>query len=446
MSDIENRTHAVVSQFASEWLGSTEAKQLRSLPSISRARLLSGAPAGEWTEGLLAGRPKGLMDELLSLSPTVLLRESAEARVSWLVHDLLNAVDKSAVNACVSSFVKALLAPTKQVLHSFTLAAFELRGIEPGARLPIVNGWEMHVRGMPLDGRALVHLSGLGSSQVPLSMTRFSNVSKGSDPLRLHFLGWVEAQLILEGLRLFAPSGCFFVQEDFSPDYHYIAPVEYVPALLPSSPARYCLSPSQWGELQAFIEMWLQITPSRETPSTKEAGRNAIRQALRRLRDGYDGGPWQEAVLDTVSGLELLLIRKDDELSFRLAIRAAHLLSVLEPDKAGDVFTKVRRLYEVRSSIAHGDWDEAAERAIKRWPATDESAVASGSACATFGIELLRRAILTQAYFTSRFAKPEEILDEKVLLNPTERERLREMLQADSANPLIRALLNSAGA
>ncbi len=440
MSEIENRAYKVVSRFVSEWLGSREAQQLRSLPSISRARLLSSVPPGEWTEGLLAGKPKELVDSLLGLLSNALREESAEARVAWLVHDLMIAGDEASKGECVSSFVSALLKPTQQVLHSFTLVAFEVEGIAPGQCLPLVNGWQLHQRGMPLDTRARRHVAWLGLSEHPFSLTRFADVPKGSDPQMIRIAGMLEALSILDGLRLFAQSGCFFVQEDFSPDYHYVTPDEFVPAPLPKSPARRVIAASRWGQVRAFTDLWLRLTPALEAESKSNKMRNRLRQALGFLRDGYSAGNWQQSVLNAVSGLELLLVHEIDELSFRLSIRAAYLLSAMEPQKAGDIFTRMREIYQIRSSLAHGDWYKAAGQAARAWPEAANSAGGPGCACANFALELLRKAVLTQAYFGSKPNVAGELPNEPILLNPAERDRLRDSMLADTANPLIRAL------
>jgi hypothetical protein len=83
----------------------------------------------------------------------------------------------------------------------------------------------------------------------------------------------------------------------------------------------------------------------------------AIRLALNRLNGCLTRSDAADAILDGTIGLELVL--GDDEnqaLSYKLRLRAA-ALAVLHADPAWpavDVASKVKRLYEARSTIVHG--------------------------------------------------------------------------------------------
>ncbi|MBR1227026.1 hypothetical protein JQ600_19025 [Bradyrhizobium sp. AUGA SZCCT0176] len=112
---------------------------------------------------------------------------------------------------------------------------------------------------------------------------------------------------------------------------------------------------------------WTGIGATVTAEQLKEVGRiykavvgsssEAIRLALNRLNGCLTRTDAADAILDGTIGLELLL--GDDEnqsLSYKLRLRAA-ALSILHADPAypaGEVATKVKRLYEARSAIVHG--------------------------------------------------------------------------------------------
>lgn len=438
MGDIRDDVRQLVSQFADDWLGSDEWALLRALPPLSLQVYLHGMTTLKGSDEPLPARMRQLADALSPLSP--LPRDYLEARLGWLVNDLASAAAPGETAKVVDGFVDKFLAPNRVVLHSFTLGGFRVTGLSGREPVELVAGWRLHPRGMPLDSHARLLVSGPEGDEAPTSLTRFADVPKGDDPVRYGFEGWLNVQLILEGLRLFAPSGVFVAQEDFSPDYPYVRAFQSPPAVRPTPTTYHALPAERVPELISFLTSWLPLSPSREPEPPRQRGRNRLYQALWHLRRAYDDRDWEHALLDAVSGMELLLVDQLNELSYRLAIRAGHLLFAHDPDRAGTVFADIRDMYDVRSCIAHGDREAAGKKAAKRWGAEGRSKDQAGAVCATTAVEYLRKAILLAAYFGGKRRDLQSLLDEKDLLNVKYREAIRKSLAEDVSNPLIRAL------
>jgi hypothetical protein len=433
MGDARDDIHDVVSQFADDWLSSDEWALLRGLPSMTQLVCLDAVSALRGSPEPLPCRLRRLAD---TLSPLSLLRR--------LVHDLASATESTGAAGVVNvvdDFVTNFLAPTQKVLHSFTLGAIRVTGISGSEPVQLVEDWKLHPRGMPLAGHASSLVNATQTNDPPTSLTRFADVPKGADLVRYRILSWLYAQLILEGLRLFALSGVFVAQEDFSPDFRYVGTSRWNPATCPTTRVFYAMPADRIPELAAFLSSWLPLSPSRESDPPKETGRNRLHQALRQLKRAYDDSDWESALVDAVSGLELLLLAGErDELSYRLAIRAGHLLFAHDPDRAGSVFADIRHMYDVRSTIAHGNREAAGKKAKKRWGAESRSCDQAGAVCATTAIDYLRRAILAAAYFESKGKDIQTEIEETSLLNAKNREVLRKSLEEDASNPLVRAL------
>ena len=93
-----------------------------------------------------------------------------------------------------------------------------------------------------------------------------------------------------------------------------------------------------------------------------------IRLALNRINTCLTRSDAHDAILDGTIGLELLL--SDDEnqaLSYKLRLRAA-ALALLHGDPvypAAEVFTNVKRLYNARSVIVHGQRKKRSQKATE---------------------------------------------------------------------------------
>lgn len=84
--------------------------------------------------------------------------------------------------------------------------------------------------------------------------------------------------------------------------------------------------------------------------------RRSLRVAIRRLGVSQEAHRSDDRIMDLVIGLEALLLSDlqgpRDELSFRAALRAAHLLARHRPKQS--TFAELRKAYATRSTIAHG--------------------------------------------------------------------------------------------
>lgn len=76
--------------------------------------------------------------------------------------------------------------------------------------------------------------------------------------------------------------------------------------------------------------------------------------AARRLVDGLGRIRPDDAVIDFSIGLEALLSPGEQELSYRIPMRAAYVMA-WEGGEIGKTFKDLRALYKVRSKIVHGD-------------------------------------------------------------------------------------------
>lgn len=179
MDDVRDRVHQLASQFADDWLGSDEWALLRALPPMSLRVYLHGITTLKGSDGFLPARLRQLADDLLPLSQ--IPRYSLDARVAWLVYCLATEASSTEIAVILDGFVAEFLAPTQQVLHSFTLGEFQVTGLPAGEPVQLMGDWKLHPRGMPLDSRALSLLGAPQGDEPPTSLTRFADVPKGSD-------------------------------------------------------------------------------------------------------------------------------------------------------------------------------------------------------------------------------------------------------------------------
>lgn len=107
----------------------------------------------------------------------------------------------------------------------------------------------------------------------------------------------------------------------------------------------YKLTGSKLDDFGAFFE-WLY---SLDTEHWRR-----IRTALRRFNLGCERPIFEDRLIDFVIALEALLLDSQGELSYRIALRGAALLGDA-PTEREDYFIRLRKLYELRSRIVHGD-------------------------------------------------------------------------------------------
>jgi len=80
---------------------------------------------------------------------------------------------------------------------------------------------------------------------------------------------------------------------------------------------------------------------------------NKIDIALRRFNSAYHG-PIEDRIIDQIIAFESLYLGHDPELKYRLAIRVAFLLGKDNGDRE-DIFSNMRKAYDLRSDIVHGN-------------------------------------------------------------------------------------------
>jgi hypothetical protein len=92
-----------------------------------------------------------------------------------------------------------------------------------------------------------------------------------------------------------------------------------------------------------------------------------VRLASRRLSQARLRNNEDDQIVDACIGLEALLSSGRDELSHRLSLRAAAALAShpTTPWRAGLVYAAMRRVYEHRSTVAHGGEVKPAKRTFK---------------------------------------------------------------------------------
>lgn len=85
----------------------------------------------------------------------------------------------------------------------------------------------------------------------------------------------------------------------------------------------------------------------------KSVGKGDLSLAIRRFNIYYDRRQDADRLIDSIIAFENLLLPERDELSLRLAIRAANLLGQTVEEKK-TLFATFRKAYDVRSDIIHG--------------------------------------------------------------------------------------------
>jgi hypothetical protein len=76
--------------------------------------------------------------------------------------------------------------------------------------------------------------------------------------------------------------------------------------------------------------------------------------ALRRFNGSYDREAPEDGIIDTFIGLEALLTENNQEISYKLSLRAANLIGST-PQERQDIFNDIRVGYKLRSLIVHGE-------------------------------------------------------------------------------------------
>lgn len=132
---------------------------------------------------------------------------------------------------------------------------------------------------------------------------------------------------------------------------------------------------------------------------------NHLDLAIRRFHLAYSGDI-QDRFLDHMIALEFLYVGQNQELTYKLALRGAYLLGHNKMERT-KIFNDIKRGYEIRSQIVHGNRNPAREELQKIIPKTEE---------------YLRNSLQIYLTLLDKYSLKdlrERILDENILANGT---------------------------
>lgn len=146
-------------------------------------------------------------------------------------------------------------------------------------------------------------------------------------------------------------------------------------------PSAYCNSEGDFGmyekeatveesDLQNITNLWRELMETRyKDPIPARFRIDTMDVALERFSKSYRHQSWLEDLVDLTIALESLFQPSDSnqELRYRIAIRAAWLLGVDKKDTADSikVYKRVKAMYDIRSSTVHGETPE--EDTLGKW-------------------------------------------------------------------------------
>lgn len=131
--------------------------------------------------------------------------------------------------------------------------------------------------------------------------------------------------------------------EDLDPNFQQCPPMSFRSNYLRS---RKTLTKQDVDKFQESLQNWVEFRGDRSVPSLA-IGRLAA-SVSRQGRFGL-----QDSILDISIALEIMYQIGNMELSYKLAVRAAHFLGE-NSEKRNDIFREIKTLYTARSSIVHG--------------------------------------------------------------------------------------------
>jgi hypothetical protein len=148
-----------------------------------------------------------------------------------------------------------------------------------------------------------------------------------------------------------------------------------------------------------------------------------LRRALERYRFAMSEQRASDRILDAMIAAEALVLAgiPNEELGFRFALQCAWLLSRDDSAVRRRLFDRVRRAYNVRSKLAHGDMLEKKHMARDFPPETQARDLSVLVEEYSWQILELVRLILVEAVRTGRDAGKQELLDWTTLIvGPTD--------------------------
>lgn len=414
-----------ISAFVRQWQGATRtAMGNESQPAASQEDV-EKSRSQLWTQAIVDSVAKELAADLSESLPIRYGDPAIQARLTRLMARTHGCVEPLKTSSLVTEFVDELLDPNQTFLHLFLLGNFSVTGADEDFNCQLLNDWTIETASWFPTRETAGEAPG---TPVPIGflLRRALRVSKDADPGRVGFASWIEAQVILEGMRLYRSGGIFFADEAFSPDYPYTELKYYGMRRLAHASLAYAIQVSELPRIQSFLNWWLPRSPRRR--DTSKLGDRRLNQALWRLASAYDTADWQRASLDAVSGLEMALGIGEGELKYRFAVRLSHLMAAWSSASIADTYSLARDLYAVRSAVAHGDWDGAEQRAFKLANKRSLKTDLAGHEVARQAVDILRQVVLLLSALADQHADPERWLDEARLFDPAGRARLTDLV------------------
>lgn len=158
--------------------------------------------------------------DLRSVLPIQYDRGAMLGRVRWLM-TLTPGHSDAETAASITAFVDELLRPDQLFLYSFMLQGLSIEDVPAQFVWELDNGWK--VRQLPIVTAASSHsqTSRESGPQLAFWLEVERRFAKNSEPGPTLFHLWVEAQKMLEALRLYRQEFVAIGEEAFSVDYPY---------------------------------------------------------------------------------------------------------------------------------------------------------------------------------------------------------------------------------
>jgi Apea-like HEPN len=114
---------------------------------------------------------------------------------------------------------------------------------------------------------------------------------------------------------------------------------------------------------KCFLALRQHASNKRLSIATRRLNRRALRTSP------------EDSVIDLTIGLEALFADGNQEMTHKIALRAAALYKLTDPSKSRDVFKEIKEVYKLRSAIVHGDNVDANKTVSTRSLSVEDAAV-----------------------------------------------------------------------
>ncbi len=357
-------------------------------------------------------------------------RDIIQWRLYYLISRSTSLMVPEDRDAKLREFVDDLVSNGRFFWHGFHLDQFSIDGLADDSLWSLADNWKISKVKLPPAITYPQYPSGSAASRITYWLEGYRSYKKVDDPSPTGLKLWADANIILEALRLYKPGGVVFSNMGFSVDYPYLSPKFDSLGLRPLAAVdQYRLDFRNLDHAKSFIDWWQERSPRRYNAGQKSKFDNRLRQALRGFSSVYQAMDWQEMLLNAISALELLLNIGNLELKFRLATRIALLLAPVTITDVRRLYQSVGTLYNVRSAIAHGDWEGADEQAQKAARAQAQPTETAGIDLALIATDMLRKLIIMLKVLQEQRQDPDDWLDEGRLYDPKEYGTLTKLVE-----------------